>query len=422
MLTSDTSSAEEHIGDGLIMRTVADAGDVERVACFNGQIHGDTVTGMTRNLFLHHPDTRPRDLVFVEDEVTREVVSSLCLIPWTWRYGDALLRTGELGIVGTRENYRGRGLVRAQTDYHRRRLSERGCVLSQIQGIPYFYRQFGYQYALPLEGGLRLEFRDIPAVSGCGYEFRRALIEDIPVLMGLYRDAVRDLTIYPVRSEMIWRYRLVYSEGTEMSGQYVLILIDGGIVGYVWVPDNHFDDELAVGEVSRLSFDAALALLNHLRVLALERKAPGIRLNLPANCTLMQLANTLGARDLGTYAWQICIPDRAAFLRALTPVFERRIAESPFSGLTQDVRVGLYREVIVLRFVDGHLTRVDTEAVTGSEGINLPPQSFAPLVLGYKTIADLHEMYPDLRVAPLQRLLADTIFPRERGFVSYSIY
>ena len=422
MLIPDTKPYVEHVGDGLVMRTVADADDVERVSLFNGQLHGELVTGMTRNLFLYHPDTHPLDLVFVEDEASSEVVSSLCLIPWTWQYGEAVLRTGELGIVGTKENYRGRGLIRAQTNYHRRRLSERGCVLSQIQGIPYFYRQFDYQYALPLEGGLRLEFRDIPVDSGSGYEFRRATVEDIPVLMGLYQAAMRDLAIYPVRNEGIWRYRLIHSEGTEMSGQYLLILRDGETAGYAWVPDHHFDEELAVGEVSRLGFDAALALLNYLKVLALERKTPGIRLNLPANCTLMRVAKSLGARDLGTYAWQICIPDRAALIRTLTPVFERRIAESPFSGLTEDVRVGLYREAVVMRFAGGHLSGVDIEPVAGSEGISLPPQSFAPLVLGYRTVAELEEVYPDLRVAPVQRLLAETLFPRERGFVSFPIY
>jgi len=422
MLIADTKPHFERIGDSLVMRTVADEEDVERVALFNGKIHGELVTGMTRNLFLYHPDTRPEDLVFVEDESSGEVVSSLCLIPWTWRYGEVELFTGEMGIVGTSESHRGRGLIQAQVKYHKHRLRERGCVISQIQGIPYFYRQFGYEYALPLEGGLRLEFRDIPASSQETFSFRLATVEDIPNLVTLYDDAMRDLSIYPVRSEAIWRYRLTRTEGTEMSGQYWLISTGEEIAGYVWMPDHHFGDELAVGEVSRLSFDAALALLDHLKALAVERGAPGIRLNLPANWTLMRLARSLGARDLGTYAWQICIPDTAALLRVLTPVFERRIAGSPLAGLTQDVCLSLYREAVRMRFVDGRLAEVVDQDVTGREEVRLPPQCLAPLVLGYRTVAELQGIYPDLNIAPLQRLLVDTLFPREGGFVSFPIY
>ena len=422
MLDSTETRYRQSLGDGLVLHTASDGHDVERVAEFNGAIHGPGVAAMTRNLFVHHPRTRGRDLVFVENERSGQVVSSLCLIPWTWCYEDVGIPAGEMGIVGTLEAYQHRGLVRAQVDYFKRRLGERGCLLSHIQGIPYYYRQFGYEYALPLEGGLRLEMRHVPSPPDVPFAFRLATRDDLPVLMRLYDEAAQDLAIHAVRDEATWRYLLMHTDGTETESEKWLIQgADGQIVGYVWLPKHHFGEELVVGEVSRLGFEAAMAALNHLKTLAVERDKPGIRLNLPANCTLMRLARSLDAHDLSTYAWQIHVPDVAALLRALTPVLERRIASSPFAGLTRDVRLSLYRETLLLRFVAGRLTEVANLGFTGGEEIRCPPLQFIPLLLGYRTVEELRATYPDVSVAPVCRLLVDTLFPKVTSFI-YTIY
>ena len=422
MLDPKEPSYHQPLEGGLVLRTAADEGDVERVAAFNGAIHEPGVAAMTRNLFLHHPHTRGRDLVFVEEEGSRQVVSSLCLIPWTWRYEDVEIRAGEMGIVGTLESHRQRGLIRAQVDYFKRRMRERGCLLSQIQGIPYFYRQFGYEYALPLEGGLRLEFRDVPAPPQDSFTFCPAREDDLPTLMRLYEEAAADLTICAARDEATWRYLLTHTDGSEMERDTWMIRgADGELAGYVCVPKHHFGEELVASEVSRLGFDTALATLDQLRKLGVERDKPGVRLNLPANCTLMRLARSLGAHDLGTYAWQIHVLDFAALLRALKPVLERRVAQSPFAGLTRDVGIGLYREALIMRFVEGELMEVAGGEAVEDAAIHLPPLQFIPLVLGYRTVEELRAARPDVRVEPAWRLLVDTLFPKVTAFI-YTIY
>ena len=418
MIYPNEETYHQPLEDGLVLRTAADERDVERVAAFDGIIHGPGVAPMTRNLFVHHPNTHASDLIFCEDERSGEVVSSLCLIPWTWRYGGVEIPAGEMGIVGTLEAYRRRGLIRAQVDVFKQRLRERGCLLAQIEGIPYFYRQFGYEYALPLEGGLRLEFRAVPTPPERQFTFRPATSDDIPALMRLYDEAAAELAIHAARDEATWRYLLAHTGGTEMEqDRWIAQDADGRIAGYLFVPRHHFGQELVASEVSRLGFDAALAALDHLKELAIEREKPGIRLNLPAGCTLMRLARSLGAHDMGTYAWQIHVPDRAALLRALAPVLERRIARSPFAGLTRDVRLGLYRETLALRFVEGKLTGVSDEGMSDDAIVRLPPLQFTPLVLGYRTAGELRASYPDVSIASPWRLLVDTLFPKVSSFI-----
>lgn len=410
----------------LVLRTAASEEDVERVAAFNSDVHGEEVDPTTtRNLFLHHPATRGRDLFFVTDEESGQVVSSLCLIPWTWRYGGVEIPAGELGIVGTAEPYRRRGLVRAQVETFKARLRQRGCLLSQIQGIPYFYRQFGYTYALPLERGLRLELRHVPASPELSFTFRRATPEDVPTLQRLYDEAVQALTIHTVRNAGTWRYLETYAEGTITERErWIVESAEGRVVGYVSVQRYPFGEELAVDETSDLGFEAALAALQHLKRLAVEREKPGLRLNLPLGSTLARLALSLHAYDTGTYAWQIHVPDVAALLQALAPLLERRLADSAFAGWTRAVRLDLYRETLDLRFEAGRLTRVgrvEPGAAAGEVVLRCPPLQFIPLVLGYRTWRELRATYPDVIVPPIWRLLVDVLFPRVSSFL-YTSY
>jgi hypothetical protein len=423
MLNPEEKPYRKPLGDGLMLCTAADGDDVEHVAAFNGAVHGPDAAALTRSLFNHHPNTQGRDLIFVVDESQDQIVSSLCLIPWTWCYEGVEIPAGELGIVGTSESYRRRGLIRAQMGTFRHRLRERRCLLSQIQGIPYFYRQFEYEYALPLEGGLRLEIRQVPDPPDADFTFRPATRDDIPLLKRLYNEAVQDLALHAIRDEATWRYLLTHTEDTATECErWIIQDAARHAVGYVGVPRYHFGEELTASEVSHLSFESALAVLHHLKKLAVEREKPGLRLNLPANCSLMRLARSLDAHDLGTYAWQIYVPDVAALVRTLRPVLERRLVGSLFAGLTRDLQLSLYRQKLLLRFEEGRLKEVaHPRRAEGDVILRCPPLQFIPLMLGHRTWRELRSAHPDVSVPPVWRLLIDTLFPRVRSFL-YTIY
>jgi hypothetical protein len=104
-------------------------------------------------------------------------------------------------------------------------------------------------------------------------------------------------------------------------------------------------------------------------------------------------------------------------------VLERRIAASPLAGLTQDVRISLYRETIQLRFEAGKVTEVANVGFTTwhNEPIRFPPLQFTPLVLGYRTWQEIKAAFPDVDVTPKSRMLMDTLFPKTESFI-YTIY
>lgn len=401
---------------GLTLRTARNRDDIERLAQFNGLIHGPELIPAVYGLANDYPGMPHDDWIFVENE-DGEIVSSLCLIPWTLRYGSVDLSVAEMGLVGTLESYRRQGLVRVQVELFKERMAARGALVSFIQGIPFYYRQFGYEYAMPLEGGLRMTGRELPEWETPPFAFRRATVDDLPVLRQCFDDAADTLVIHSVREEANWRMLLGSPESTTMVPEYWLVLdADGWVVGYFMLPKYHFYDELSINEASLLSYDAALAVLRRCRDLAVERKLPGVRLNLPSNNPLWQLAHAVGAHDMGVYAWQIHVADFAALLQTIAPVLEDRIAASPFAGLTRTVKLAFYRDSVDLSFEQGQM--VDVRNGGPAQGpITLPPLKIIPLIFGHATVADLRAASPDVNVGGMWRLLLETLFPKTAGFI-----
>ena len=107
---SQDSPYRQRLQDGLILRSVETEADVENLAAFNGGIHSDGERAMTEKLLFEHPLTTPRHWLMICEEETGDVVATLCLIPWTLSYCGVPIKSAEVGIVGTREDFRHRGL------------------------------------------------------------------------------------------------------------------------------------------------------------------------------------------------------------------------------------------------------------------------------------------------------------------------
>ncbi len=414
------------LGNHLVLKH-ATAEDAPRLSTFNALIHGDKQVGViTEALMLHHPTARPEDFIYVEDESTGEIVSSICLLPWRWRFDEIELKMGEMGIVGTLPEYRNRGLIRALVDHFKEMLAEGEYDLSQIQGIPYYYRQFGYEYALPLEGGWHLPLHQIPtaAENAPVYTFRDATVGDIPLLMDFYADATRDLNISAVREADIWRYLIERKSDTANGSDTLLMFAPSGeVAGYVRIEKFGFGSGLTVCEASRFNFAHVAPLFRHLKELAVERgKNPYIRFALPPSAVLVQVAKALEAHFDGYYGWQIHIPDPARLLRTMIPLFERRIAASPFAGLTQNVGINLYRQTYELVFEQGKITTVNSTGFQPWEGmICFPPDVFTQLVVGHRTVEELREIFPDLMAWGEAFNLVSVLFPKTSAYI-HTIY
>lgn len=333
---------------------------------------------------------------------------------------------GEMAIVGTLPEYRNRGLVRALVDHFKECLADDEYDLSFLGGIPYYYRQFGYEYALPLEGYWHLPLYQIPsaAENAPAYTFRDAATDDIPALMEMYEAAARDLNISTVREPEAWRYQIKHKAETD-SGAYALLMVDpsGKLAGYVRLKKFGQGNGLIVCEASHFAFRDVPALFHRLKEIAVKRGIDSyIRFALPPTAALTQAAKAWGAQFDGYYAWQIHIPDVARLLRTMIPLFERRIAASAFAGLTQTVRINLYCQAYEMIFENGMITAVNSMGFQNWPGmICIPPDAFTQLVMGYRTAEELREIFPDIMAWGELRNLLAVLFPKTNAYI-YMIY
>jgi hypothetical protein len=265
----------------------------------------------------------------------------------------------------------------------------------------------------------QIELPNIPAASADSpYHFRLATTDDIPALMRMYDEAARDLDISTIRDADVWRCIFGHPRSSGMASEIWLMLdADEQPLGFARILFMGFGNGLIVSEASRLSHPAAVAFLHYFKTLAEERKKPNVRLALPDNNPLLKTARGWGAHNSGTYAWQIHLVDVARLLRKLAPVLERRLAASPFAGLTQKLNLNLYRETFELDFERGKLRTVTNIGFVEHGEIRIPPLLLAPLLLGYRSRDQLRDSHPDFSVWGQSGLLIDVLFPRMNSFL-----
>ncbi len=194
----NASTVIRRLEDGLILRRSTLA-DTEKLVKFNVEIHKEAEVGVwTRDLMSgKHPTFGVGDFTIVENPETGEIVSSMNLIDQTWTYAGIPFKVGRPELVGTLPAYRNRGLVRQQFEVIHAWSKQRGQIVQAITGIPYYYRLFGYEMAMDLDGGRMAYASTLPHVQADqppAYRLRPAVETDIPFIAECYtQNCQRDL-------------------------------------------------------------------------------------------------------------------------------------------------------------------------------------------------------------------------------------
>jgi predicted N-acetyltransferase YhbS len=144
----------------------------------------------------------PGDYAVVVDGT--RVVSTLCLLRLHFALGDVVIPTGQPEFVVTHPNYRGRGLVRTLMDLVHGWSAERGDLLLVIAGIPYFYRQFGYDYGIPFPSE-RLVPPETKLDPCDEWETRPATVDDIDAVRALQDEVQSKADLRLPFEREVWR-------------------------------------------------------------------------------------------------------------------------------------------------------------------------------------------------------------------------
>jgi GNAT superfamily N-acetyltransferase len=405
------------LSENLVLRSVRDDRDRDVFVSFNSACNNPLEGATCECLLYHHPNAADDNYWVVEDTARHEIVSTTLLIPWECRFAGIPLRTAQLEMVLTNPGYRGRGLVRRQMENYERAVQSRGYDVGIIWGIPYYYRQYGYGYAIEGETRESLPGWKIPLPApgaSMPIRIRPATVADVPLLTRTYADTTSRLDIRLERSPAHWRFLL------EACRHPVNIVENGRTgepCGYVTFQDR--PGLVAVLESGLQSGEAALAVLQYLG----GRGCPEILVAGPSTSAVTALAVSLGSKRIPGGQWLIRFPDVAQFLTRIAPVLECRLAASAWCGLTRSLIINLFRKAYRLRFEEGRVAGVDSlgfvDSSMGADGgdVQIPPDAFVRLVTGFRGLPDLYDAWPDTVVNPSARALVEVLFPRLSAYI-----
>ncbi len=432
------------LGGGLVMRRSV-AADAQAIADFNAWVQGDPaaphpVEGETYwaldLLRGNHPTFREDDFTIVEDTQAGKIVSVTNLIDQVWSYGGIPFGVGRPESVGTLPEHRNRGLVRAQFDVLHAWSAERGHLVQGITGIPYYYRQFGYEMALDLSGGRIGYGQTIPALKAGeveAYRFRAVTEADLSFILQVDGHAAQRLLVACIRDAALWRYEIFgKSEKNLTRLEWRIIETAGGEpVGYLGHGFKLDGDGALQMPVCELKPGAswlavAPALLRYL-------KRTGERYAAQAGKSLNEIYAALGSshplwaavrgrlpKVARPYAWYLRAPDLPTFLRHIAPVLEARLARSIAPGHTGELRLSLYRRGVRLAFDAGRLATAEAWRPRHEDpgSAAFPGLTFLQLLFGYRTLDELQTAFTDCWVEDDDsRALIEAIFPKQPSAV-----
>ena len=452
----------DDLGDGLIVRSArSDDEDALAEFCAKVFMHEESgtqaywIAEWMRDLITKpHPTLNLEDIIVVEDVENNRIASTTTYLTQTWSYDGVEFEVGRPEIVGTHPDYRNRGLIRKQFDVMHRWAAERGHDVQVVLGIPSYYRQFGYEYALPAEGGRHTLMQSLPKwgeEEHVDFRLRDATEDDIPFITRVLSESAKRSLISPVFREDEVRYftfdRMARSGVCHKTA--VLCQADGdqigepiGVIMYAMVIEIDQAIMLRMEMSEPRHWRCGLpSLLKEFRRLAddatnrhpdPEREIKTVRQDMQPDHPAYVFDNgALGSAPERQYGWYVRVPDIAGFLRKISTVLEQRIAESFHAGYTGELQIRVDSDRIDVTFNEGRITGVEhknavhREIAAGSGSVataRFPGRSFLPVLFGMRSIDETIAAHPDANTGTKSdRYLIGTLFPKQSSDISLTL-
>ncbi|NIH67813.1 GNAT family N-acetyltransferase [Modestobacter marinus] len=345
---------------------------------------GEPADALDQRLVVEDPDTGWEATAVVLDG--DRVVSTATLLAESVRLEDVVLPAGQVELVATDRAYEGRGLVRALMGWAHERSAARGDLVQVMIGIPYFYRLFGYEYAIDVPPARPLAGAPAP-VPG----LRPATPADLPALARLQEAAQAGADVAMPHPAARLRWLLAH----EASTTWVLER-DGAVVASARVPEP--DDDVLLAEPAAVDDAAAGRLLAGVAALAAGRL---IRVtDRPGSLPGRTWAGRLGAGSDLAEQYYVRVPDPGALLAALRPVLSRRFTAAGIDRGGIDVVVSTYRASWRLPVTDDGLGAVVAggrlQAPGTARGAGVAPDQLGALLFGPHGMHGLSRTRPDV--------------------------
>jgi len=382
--------------DGWAIRTATEA-DLPQLCTLLAE-RGDEADAEDLMLVVGDPD-EGLDAVIVAVDGDR-VVSTATLLHETVSIGGIDVPTGQVEMVATVPSHEGRGLVRALMQEAHRRSAARGDLLQVMVGIPYFYRQFGYSYAMPIPLAWDVS---IAPPGDPNIAVRVAGTADIGQMAALQDEAQAIADVRMPHSGGCWRWLVHRSGSTQLVAERA-----GSIIATA--RQTPPDEGVVLGELAGSAGGLRAIVASgarHGEVALLERATPAV------DALLHDIAEVPDAPERAREWFYARIPELAPLLDHLRPVLLDRFRSAAIGG-HHEVLLSSWRSHVRFSIDDDVVSDVvaggPEQAPISKGGSGVPPDALAPLLLGPFGAAGLESHHGDV-VLGRQRELMEALFP-----------
>ncbi|KAF9178076.1 hypothetical protein BGZ51_008115 [Haplosporangium sp. Z 767] len=392
-------------------------------------------------------------------------------------YGSVRLQYGVPEVIATHPDYRNRGLVRRLlAELIHPASEERGDLIQFIHGIPHFYLQFGYTYALRTgERRTKMPSLDmVPKIASGETELfvlREVTLDDIPYLVRmstpdkLHRDGTELGLLFDTA---YWRYTIYDVYMTKQSiydgSRQTRIIVDAKSGKDVGITVSSF---LGLWQWDVFTLEEGVSFLDAVFPVlrAMIKMAKGRYDCDPdsdnAHSMINHLINGLGPRHPASQILKPLlepemfgrlytrIPSYPCFITKVAPVLDERLAKSAMAGMTGTLCMDFFRKVegsssrgLEIKFEHGKIVAADDwipltpqeKMLEARRRINgdlstmkrkeysarFAPLSFTRLLTGEIDVDQMLEQYGENSVQdPESKLLLSILFPKvQHHFVS----
>lgn len=390
---------------------------VQLQAATGGQPHPG-IAAWVEDLLDGHPSVTPDDFLVAEDRATGRPAASLVGLRQEWSLAGIQLPVVQIELVGTAPEHRGRKLTDRLFAALHQRCATAGVPLQVIEGIPYFYRRLGYDYALANDGAPTVPAAALPTAglgrpdgARDGLTMRPASVADADALAGIDRRLAGERGLFCPRDVATWRYEIGGRRPDDIVRRAVAVLAHGADVrGYLV----HTARPSPTGELTVVAAacarpagwpEAAAAMHAYLGHVGRQHEASdgrpftGVRLLLDPDHPLARLGPPgVPRRPRGWYART---GDPVDLLTRLLPVLRDRWRAAGLRWPEPALTIDAYGRAARLEFTGGEPTAVtamrgavspSTEPETHAA---IPPGALLHLVLGHRTVPEVLDAWPD---------------------------
>lgn len=339
---------------------------------------------------LEGAHARPDDWIVAR--VDGALAALLIVVPMEAMIGETPIPALAPEIVATSPGFTGRGLQRALfgalADAHVDR------PLHLIEGIPYFYRRLGYEYAIPHPTQQVAQRPMLPD----GWTVREATHDDVPRILALQAAAQASAGVVFSHPAHLWDWVI------ESPLYRVVLATDG--TRWAMARGYSDGDDHWVMEVAGDTDDGVLA--------AISGTSEGEQVRVYHRPGLEVPSLVGGTAEPSGYAYYARVADLPAVLTMLRPAFEAALAASSLAGWSGTFLLSQYATSLTMEVVDGRFGEVVVggamQAPVSQGGSGVPPDLTAHLLLGPHGAKGLAERHPDVLLGK-QAEVMEVLFP-----------